>query len=163
MNPMFVPSPRALQHREVLAVRQAVERAMTRNFDTRRDREVVSRVSRELQAPEDVVAGQLAGLRLQAANDVMSRMRERAAAQGLTAAAAARLTTFPAMQAAALAARDGLLRAQQLQRERLGAKRALSELYAQEQERALMQRFEQSDEELEQDFEEAVREISADS
>lgn len=151
-------SPRDPRH--VLAVRQALERAMTRRFDARGDRQVVSQVSQELHASEDLVASQLTAVRLQAANQVVTRMRDRAAAEGLSPAAAARLTTVAAMQAAALAARDGLLRAQRLQRERLGVTRALAELYVQEQDRALMQRFEQSDEELQQDFDDALREIS---
>jgi len=146
--------------RQVQTVREAVERAMRHPLDFRADKEVVRQVARELRAGEDVVASQVSAVRLQAVNQMVIRVRDRAIEQGLTPATAARVTSLAGVQAAALATRDALDRARARQRARLDEQHQLMETFAQEQDEALMKRFEQSDEQLAHDFEEALREIA---
>jgi hypothetical protein len=127
--------------------------------DASGDRDVVRRVSRELGTGEEVVAAQVAAIRLQTVNQIAGRMRERAIAEGASPNAAGRVYDLAGIKAAALATRDALDRARIRQRARMAGRPGLAEALEEEQRHALMERFEQSDEQLAQDFEEAVREM----
>jgi hypothetical protein len=156
----------ALRHqrdpREAQLLRERVERAMLRPLDSRNDRQLVQQLSRELQVGEDLVATQVSAVRLRVANRMVDRVRERAIAEGLSPTSAARLSSLSGVQALALATRDALARARSKQQQRLGHEQRVSSLLESEQHAALMQRFEQDDELLAHDFEDAVQELMED-
>jgi len=158
----FTPPARdsARDQRQAQQVREAVQRAMARPMDASGDRELVRRVSRELGTGEEVVAAQVAAIRLQTVNQIAGRMRERAIAEGVAPNMAVRVYDLAGIKAAALATRDALERARIRQRARLAARPGLAQALEEEQRHALMERFEQSDEQLARDFEEAVREMA---
>lgn len=105
--------------RQVQLVREAVQRAMARPVDARADKDLVRRLSRELRAGEEMVASQVATVRVLAVQQVAQRVRERAVAEGLPPAAAVRLLDLGGIKAVALATRDALERARVRQRQRL--------------------------------------------
>lgn len=141
-------------------VRLALQRAMQRPLDSQRDEELVRQVSREVNQGEDVVAAQLAKERLRVAAEMVDRVRQRALREGLAPTQLQRLSKLAGVQAIALATRDALVRAQAGQHVRLQGRRPLALVFAAEQQRALADRYEQSDEELAHDFEEAVNELA---
>ena len=63
---------------------------------------------------EEVVAAQVAAIRLQTVNQIAGRMRERAIAEGASPNAAGRVYDLAGIKAAALATRDALDRARAL-------------------------------------------------